>query len=149
MKKATKRKKARPQPFVLDGSLALAWCFPDEKAPYPQTVLDSLTDTSALVPALWHLEVANALLVGERRQRCTPADTQKWLSFLRALPIAVDEETSARAWNDVLGLARAHHLTVYDAAYLELAARRSLPLASLDDRLKSAATAVGVAEYLP
>lgn len=149
MKKANKGKKAKPHPFVLDASLALAWCFPDEKAPYPQAVLESLADTQALVPSLWHLEVGNALLAGERRQRCTPADTQKWLSFLRSLPLTVDEETSTRAWNDVLGLARSHNLTVYDAAYLELAARRSLPLASLDDRLKSAATVVGVVEYLP
>src|SRR5437667_309718 len=100
MKKANKGKKTKSQPFVLDGSLALAWCFPDEKAPYPQAVLDSLADTQAFVPSLWHLEVANALLMGERRKRCTPADTQKWLSFLSLLPITVDEETMARAWND-------------------------------------------------
>jgi predicted nucleic acid-binding protein len=149
MSKTRRGKKVGPHPFVLDGSLALAWCFPDEKAAYPQTVLDSLADAPAFVPSLWHLEVANALLMGERRKRCTPADVQKWLSFLGSLPITVDDETVARSWNDVLGLARSQNLTVYDAAYLELAARRGLPLASLDDRLNSAAGAVGVAVYLP
>jgi predicted nucleic acid-binding protein len=143
------RKKSKPVAFVLDVSLALAWCFSDEKAPYPQTVLDSLTGATALVPALWHLEVANALLVGERRQRCTEADTASWLSFLGALPITVDDETLLRAWADMLHLAPAHDLSAYDAAYLELALRRGLPLASLDSRLNAAAKSVGVADFKP
>jgi len=146
MKKAKKGKRAE---FVLDGSIALAWCFPDEKAPYPQAILDSLDQARAVVPSLWPLEVGNALLMGERRKRSTQADTSNWLSFLNALPITVDDEKSARAWTDVLNLARLHGLTAYDAAYLELALRRSLPLASLDDRLKDAAKAVGVPLYKP
>jgi predicted nucleic acid-binding protein len=147
--KPSKTNPAKPDQFVVDGSLALAWCFPDEKAPYPQAVLDSLVSTPAIVPPLWHLEVANALLMGERRKRSTTADTTRWLSFLGTLPILVDDETITRAWNDSLGLARTHKLSVYDASYLELALRRALPLASLDAPLKSAAIAVGVAEYDP
>jgi predicted nucleic acid-binding protein len=140
---AKRRKKVRD--FVVDSSVALAWCFPDEHAPYPQAVLDSLAAASAYVPALWHLEVANALLVGERRGRCTLADTATWLGFLASLPIMVDGETVARAWDDTLPLARTHNRSAYDGAYLELARRRGLPLATLDGPLKAAANAVGVA----
>ena len=134
---------------VLDGSVALAWCFPDEKAPYPQAVLDSLATARAVVPSVWPLEVANALLVGERRKRSTQADTAHWIAFLRSLPITVDPETVARAWGDTLTLARAQSLTEYDAAYLELALRRGLPLATLDDQLKAAVAAVGVPLFTP
>ena len=135
--------------FVLDTSVALAWCFPDEHAPYPQSVLDSLAATAAAVPSLWHLEVANALLVGERRGRCTAADVATWLGFLAALPIRTDPETEARAWSDALTLARTYTLSAYDASYLELAVRRGLPLAALDGKLKTAALAAGVALYAP
>lgn len=103
----------------------------------------------AVAPALWPLEVANAVLMGERRQRSTEAQAAKWLGNLSSLPITVDDETAARAWSDVLRLARAHRLSAYDAAYLELALRRGLPLATLDDQLKAAAAAVGVAAYRP
>jgi predicted nucleic acid-binding protein len=135
--------------FVLDSSMALAWCIPDEHAPYPQSVLGALATTAAAVPSLWFLEVANALLVGERRGRCTVADVTTWLGFLGALPIRTDSETMARAWSDTLHLARTYNLSAYDASYLELAVRRVLPLAALDGKLKSAATAVGVALYTP
>jgi predicted nucleic acid-binding protein len=135
--------------FVLDCSVALAWCFPDEHAPYPQSVLDSLANTSAAVPSLWFLEVANALLVGERRGRCTAADVTAWLGFLGALPIRTDAETSARAWSTTLILARTYNLSAYDASYLELAARCNLPLAALDGKLKNAAVAAGIVLYTP
>jgi predicted nucleic acid-binding protein len=144
---AKKVKKPKPQEFVLDASVTLAWCFPDEKAPYPQAVLDSLAEGRAVVPGLWPLEVGNAWVVGERRKRCTQADTTHWIGFLNPLPISVDDETMSRAWGDILDLARAHKLSVYDAAYLELALRRGLPLATLDENLRGAAAAVGVAEY--
>ena len=103
----------------------------------------------AIVPAIWHLEVANALLVGERRGRCEQADTSSWTAFLSSLPIAVDEHSGARVLGDVLALARAQNLSAYDAAYLELALRRGLPLATLDKRLKTAAAAVGVEFFQP
>jgi predicted nucleic acid-binding protein len=140
---------ATTEGFVLDCSVALAWCFLDEHAPYPQSVLNSLATTAAAVPSLWFLEVANALLVGERRGRCTAADVATWLGFLGALPVHTDPETTARAWSDTLHLARTYNLSVYDAAYLELAIRRGLPLASLDGKLNNAATAAGVPLYTP
>jgi predicted nucleic acid-binding protein len=149
MKKTPKPDKKAASAFVLDCSIALAWCFPDEKAPYPRSVLDALLDLPAVVPALWRLEVANCLLVGERRKRSTAADTATWLPFLQALPVTVDGETTSRAWNDTLGLARNHNLSVYDAAYLELSLRRGLPLATLDDKLAQAAKACGVIAFMP
>jgi predicted nucleic acid-binding protein len=134
--------------FVLDASVAVAWCFPDEHSARALAVLKSLTpDFRALVPSLWPLEVANVLLVGERRKRSSQADTTTWLSFLAALPITVDDETHARAWSETLSIARAASISVYDAAYLDLAMRRGLPLATLDEKLKSAASAIGIALY--
>lgn len=130
--------------FVLDGSVTLVWGFEDEDDEYAEAILDRMPELQAHVPALWHLEVANALVVGERRRRTTPADAAQFLAILGAFPITVDDETITRAWSDTIHLARAHNLSTYDAAYLELAIRRGLPLASLDDRLKAAAAAVGV-----
>jgi len=133
--------------LIIDSSIAVAWCFPDEKDDYSQAVLDALASEPAFVPDLWHLEVANALLVGERRKRSTQADTVTWLGFLSALPITVDEETKTHAFADTTHLGRSHNLSAYDAAYLELAIRRGVPLATLDQELKDAARAVGVPLY--
>jgi predicted nucleic acid-binding protein len=82
--------------------------------------------------------------MGERRKRSTEAETIKWTGILKALPIDVDADTNLHAWSDTLNLARGHQLTAYDAAYLELAIRRNLPLATMDAELKKAARAVGV-----
>jgi predicted nucleic acid-binding protein len=136
--------KPRKEGLVIDSSISIAWCFPDEQDEYSQAVLDALTSERACVPDHWHLEVANTLLVGERRKRSTQANTVTWLGFLAALPIVVDEESSAHAFGNTLSLARDHGLSAYDAAYLELAMRRGLPLATLDDKLKTAAAAAGV-----
>lgn len=133
--------------LVLDTSLTLAWYFADEANPYADAVAQTLASAEAIVPSLWPLEVANALVMGERRKRSTEAQASTFLARLGTLPIVIDEETDARAWSDTLSLARAHKLSAYDAAYLELAMRRGLPLASLDDKLKAAATAVGVGLY--
>jgi predicted nucleic acid-binding protein len=133
--------------FVLDNSIAMAWSFEDESDEYADAVLDQLATASAVVPTLWPLEVANALLMGERRKRSTEAETIKWTGILALLPIVLDGETNAHAWSDTLNLARGHNLTAYDAAYLELAIRRRLPLATIDGKLKLAAEAVGVALY--
>jgi len=134
--------------FVLDGSVTMAWYFKDEANDYADAVRDGLVSTWAVVPALWPLEVSNTLVMGERRKRSTPAQAATWLGLLRALPITVDDETAGRAWGETLGLARAQSLSAYDAAYLELAMRRGLPLATLDDKLKAAATTVGVSLFL-
>ena len=133
--------------FVLDGSVTMAWYFKDEMNDYANAVRDGMDQSQAVVPSLWPLEVANTVVMGERRKRSTLAQAATWLSFLSVLPIVVDNETTARAWGDTLGLARAHNLSAYDAAYLELAMRRGLPLATLDDRLKATAQAVGVPLY--
>src|SRR5512135_1118817 len=135
--------------FVLDGSVTLAWLFHDERDTYADAIVGKLPHLEMVVPRLWHLEVANVLLVGERRGRCTQADTTSWLGFLSGLPVLVDGATEARAWSDTINLARQHGLSEYDAAYLELALREDLPLATLDARLEAAATAVGVARYRP
>ena len=134
--------------FVLDGSVTLVWGFTDENDDYATAILDRMPDLQAYVPGLWPLEVANALLVGERRGRTTPADAAHFLAILGAFPIAVDDETVARAWVETMHLARAHRLSAYDASYLELAMRLGLPLATLDDKLKTAAKAVGVLSFV-
>ena len=138
-----------PDRFVLDGSVTLAWLFHDEQDPYADAIIGKLPHIEMLVPRIWHLEVANVLLVGERRGRCSQADTTSWLGFLSGLPILVDGSTEARAWSDTINLARQQSLTEYDAAYLELALREGLPLATLDSKLEAAATAVGVPRYQP
>jgi predicted nucleic acid-binding protein len=138
-----------PDRFVLDGSVTLAWLFHDEADPYADAIIAKLPALEMLVPRLWHLELANVLLGGERRGRCSQADTTRWLSYLSGLPILVDHATEAHAWSDTLNLARQQGLTSYDAAYLELAMRQGVPLATLDTKLKAAAGAVGVALYQP
>ena len=102
--------------FVLDGSVALAWYFKDEADAYADAVAAHLPSARAIVPQLWHLEVANALLMGESRQQSTEAQAAQWLTYLRLLPITVDDETSSRAWGEVLNLARNHRLSAFDAA---------------------------------
>lgn len=138
-----------PDRFVLDGSVTLAWLFHDEMSSYADAIVAKLPAVEMLVPRLWHLEVANVLLAGERRGRCTQADTTTWLNFLSELPIVIDGETEARAWTGVVNLARQHALTTYDATYLELAIRAGVPLASLDAELKRSAQAIGVPLYQP
>jgi predicted nucleic acid-binding protein len=132
-------------PLVLDASIAAAWCFPDEASAYAETVLDQLRTTNALVPAIWPLELANILVVGERRQRIQPAETARFVELLQPLPITVDADSPDRALGSVLGLARDYQLSAYDAAYLDLAVRHGLPLATLDRQLRAAAVAAGVA----
>jgi predicted nucleic acid-binding protein len=138
-----------PKEFVLDGSVTMAWYFKDEMNDYANAVRDGMAKSQALVPSLWSPEVANTVVMGERRKRSTPAQAATWLSLLGVLPIAVDGETTARAWGETLNLARVQNLSAYDAAYLELAMRRGVPIATLDDKLKTAAKALGVLIYNP
>ena len=129
-------------PIVIDASLAMAWCFEDEATDATDAVLDRLRDDEAVVPALWRLEVTNVLLIAERRDRITEAQSTRFLNLLLQLRIRVDAtETDAHA---VLALGRAHRLSAYDAAYLLLAERQAAPLATLDRRLSAAAMAAGV-----
>jgi predicted nucleic acid-binding protein len=133
--------------FVLDGSITMIWGFEDEADPYAEAILDKMPDLQAHVPSLWPLEVANALLVGERRNRIKPAETAQFLAILQAFPIAVDDLTVAHAWSDTMHLARAHNLSSYDASYLELAIRLGLSLAAQDGKLKAAAQTMGVPPF--
>ena len=130
--------------FVIDASVALAWCFDDEATATTRALLDRFADDSAEVPCLWHLEVANALAVGERNRRITPARTSEFIALIATLPIIVDEQTPRLALTTVLDLARSERLSAYDASYLELAMRRGLPLATKDDALAKAARRMGV-----
>jgi predicted nucleic acid-binding protein len=130
--------------FVLDNSVALAWCFEDEHTPAIIEVLDRVTETGAVVPQLWPIEAVNGLLTAERRGRITGMERQRLAGFLRALPISVEDQTASQAWTTTAHLAEQHRLTAYDATYLELAMRLGLPLATTDKALAAAAKAVGV-----
>lgn len=130
--------------FVIDASVALAWCFDDEATEATRALLDRFADERAEVPSLWHLELANALAVGERNRRITPARTSEFVALIGGLPIVVDEQKPSIALSTVLDLARSEGLSAYDASYLELAMRRGVPLATKDDALITAARRAGV-----
>jgi predicted nucleic acid-binding protein len=130
--------------FVIDASVALAWCFDDEATDATKALLDRFENEHGEVPSLWHLELANALALGERNGRITPARTYEFIALIAGLPIVVDEQTPNRALSAVLELARSERLSAYDASYLELAMRRGAPLATKDDALAQAAVRVGV-----
>ena len=130
--------------LVIDASLALAWCFSDERTPAADRAIDQVRDNGAWVPSLWHLEVANVLSAAERRGRIGRAELDHRLELLAALPISIDDETHLHAWTNTLALSRTRRLTAYDAAYLELAMRRGLELATLDIDLAKAARRMGV-----
>lgn len=129
---------------VLDSSVTLAWVHGDERTTQIETLLDRVVEEGAVVPGHWHLEIANALTMAVRRQRVTAAFRDEVLLDLAELPLEVDEETPRQAWHASKMLADAYALTLYDAAYLELAQRRRLPLATLDQALAEAARASGV-----
>lgn len=139
------RRSFAPARLVLDASTALAWCFDDEASPATEALLDQVRTHGAVVPTLWHLELGNVLLAAERRGRTIEGGIVVRLSLFARLPIEIDVETSGRAWRETLVLARAERLTLYDSAYLELALRRGLPLATRDQDLAAAAKRVAVA----
>jgi predicted nucleic acid-binding protein len=127
----------------------MARFFEDEASAYADAVEDSLAHSAAVVPTLWHQEVANVLLVAERRKRTTEAKSGHFLQLFASLRISVDEVIPAQLWPEWLRLGRAYGLSAYDAVYLEMALRRGLPLATLDDPLKAAAAATGVQIFQP
>ncbi len=128
--------------FVVDASMTMAWCFEDEASPRSEAVLDRLHGESAIVPSIWPLEVANVLVVGQRRGRLTFAQSARFVEALDRLPIEVEVRTPSLG--DVVHSGIAHDLSAYDATYLLTAARLGLPLATLDRRLTEAARAAGV-----
>jgi len=130
--------------FVIDNSVVMSWCFKDEASDYADAVLEKLTTARAVVPAIWPLEVVNVLLVAERKERLKQADSIRFLTLLLQLPIEAEQEWSQEAMPDLLALGRNLDLSSYDLSYLDLAMRRGCPLASLDQKLVSAAKASGV-----
>lgn len=130
--------------FVIDASVALAWCFEDEASPLADQVLARLEDEEAIAPSIWPLEVANGLRSAERRGRIDEREVPAVIRLMSTLPIEVVPTSLEQALGDVLSMARAAGLSSYDAAYLDLALRRGLPLATADGYLVDAALAAGV-----
>ena len=133
--------------LVIDSSVAAAWCFPDERTEYANAVLRAVSaPVEVAAPRLWAYEVRNSVLMGLRRKRITSADAQEFFESINVLPIRSADPVS---YDGVFSLADRHGLTVYDAAYLNLALREGLPLASLDRALCRAAGNSGVVLFQP
>ena len=130
--------------IVVDASMTIAWLFRAERAELPQAALRRVAREGAVVPSHWRLEVANVLRNAVRRKQCDEGYATRSLQRLGRLRIVVDPETDAHAWNETRRLSLEHGLTLYDAAYLELAMRRGLSFAVLDTALIDAAHHVGV-----
>jgi predicted nucleic acid-binding protein len=130
--------------FVVDCSIAMAWLFNDEATSKTAALLNRLATETALVPAWWFIEITNVLAMAERKGRIKPMESDAFIADLSKLGIERDDEAPDRAFTHLLGLCRRHRLTSYDAIYLDLAVRRNLPLATLDDALRKAAHKVGV-----
>jgi len=138
-----------PYDFVLDAAVAVAWVLPVLASVYTDNVQSAILRKKAIVPATWLADVAQAVRAAERRRRATPAYVDGKLAGLAGFPIGIDDETAVRLWSDTLALSRTHRVTVADAAYLELALRRRLPLATTDAALAAAAASAGVPIYSP
>lgn len=130
--------------FIIDCSMTMAWFFFDEATPATQRIQDRLATEAALVPSLWLLEVTNVLAMAEKRNRTTSSDSTQFLEQLQKCDIQTDDSWQRRTFDHILPLCRKHSLTTYDAAYLDLAFRSQLPLASLDIDLKKAAKTLGI-----
>lgn len=130
--------------IVLDTSVIASWCFKDETDRYSDAVLELLLANEGLIPSLCPYEITNVLLVAERRKRLTNADSVQFINLLESLPIRVDPQPSDHMMNELLALSRRYKLSAYDSAYLALAMREGLPLATRDDALKKAAKKCGV-----
>ena len=130
---------------MLDCSISLAWFFPDEINGYADSVFESLDANQPVVPTIWMYEFSNALLAAERRRRLTEAETAAIITEAGDLFIETDAQPGDAG--ELLRLARELQLSAYDASYLELALRRSLPIATLDNKLRSAAQTIGVVIY--
>ena len=131
--------------FVVDSSVALSWCFEDERTPAMKALLEQIGESGAFAPQHWPLEVLNGLMMAERRQRVDANKRRQLAGFLRDLPITLDPDTTMQIWGATQDLAGRFRLTVHDAVYLELAQRKRLPLASLGQDPRIACAALGVA----
>lgn len=134
--------------FVLDCSVAASWCFEDETTPYTEKVLTSLSKNYlARVPSIWPFEMSNVLLLAERKKRVSLLTISTFKNTLSILPIEVDHGATDRALDTIFELGREMQLTAYDAAYLELAFREKIPLASLDKTLLRAAREINITTF--
>jgi len=131
--------------FVLDTSVAVAWCFEDETSQYSEAVLEILAAGQALVPSIWPLEIVNVLVHAERQKRLTRAGVSRFLGILGGFSITIDTGGTSRAFDQILSVARDYRISAYDAAYLELAMHEGLALATLDRDLRRAALSAGLA----
>jgi predicted nucleic acid-binding protein len=134
---------------VIDASVALAWGFSGEASEYADGVLVALEGHTVVVPALWAVELTNALLVAERRKRIRQSEIRRFVELLGGLTLLVDSQRLAESVNNILPLAREYGLSAYDAVYLDVALRHGASLASLDDRLQKAARKAGIATFQP
>ena len=132
---------------VVDASVALAWCFPDEASDYADAVLVALEGQTILVPAIWGSEVTNAVLVGERNKRLRQPEIRRFTTLLESLSLVQDVQPVCDHVSNVLPLAREYGLSAYDAAYLELSIRHGAPLATLDGKLQKAAQKAGIETF--
>ncbi len=134
--------------LVLDNSVAMRWCFKDGSETdliYAEKVLDSLmSDYTFLVPNLWHLEAANVLVRAQKREWLTTQQMHEFLDLVESVPLTIDNQTAKQAMSATISLASEHNLSAYDAAYLELALRHQVPLATLDADLRKAANKINV-----
>ena len=130
--------------FVVDCSIAMAWLFHDEATPKTVALLNRLATETALVPAWWFIEITNVLAMAERKGRIIAKESDAFIADLGKLGFERDDEAPGRAFTHLLVLCRKHRLTSYDAVYLDLAIRRNLPLATLDEELRKTAKKVGV-----
>lgn len=130
--------------FVIDNSVVMTWAFQDEAASYADAVLGHLAEAAAVVPAIWPLEVVNVLLVAERRNRLQQADSVRFINLLSQLPIVVERDWPDSRMEELLAIGRANNLSSYDASYLYLAMQKGLPIATLDQKLITAAQQVAI-----
>ena len=131
--------------FIVDASVAIAWVHPAQATRHTEGMLDAIADGATLeVPALWPLDVANALVVLVRQRKLKEQERQAALGWLQGLRLRLDHEMAGLTVSRLSDLATAHQLSVYDATYLELALRRQLPLACADGALRNAAKSTGV-----
>ncbi|MBN1292467.1 MAG: type II toxin-antitoxin system VapC family toxin [Candidatus Latescibacteria bacterium] len=129
---------------VVDNSIIMSWCFTDETNEYAETVLDKLSEYTALVPSIWPLEVVNVLLVAERRKRIKQTDSIRFINLLAQLPIIAEHDCPDKRMMELLTLGRINNLSSYDASYLDLAIRKNCPIATLDKKMTEAAKKIDV-----
>ena len=129
---------------VIDASVGLAWCFPDEASDYADRVLVALKGYTILVPALWATEITNAVLVAERRKRIRQPEIRRFVELLGDLTVVMDSQTVTDSIGNILPLGREFGLSAYDAAYLDVAMRHGVPLATLDGNLRKAGRKAGI-----